>query len=531
MNNYDVIIIGSGISGLSAASILTKLFGKKVLVLERHFKIGGFTHVFKRKGNFGEYHWDVGLHYVGQMGSGSMSRAIFDFVSNGIVKWKKMPDPFDIFIYPDFSFSALEGENYFKDGLIKKFPKEATAIEKYFKDLKIVNRWFGRYNFSLTLPIKARNLSSYIFGKGSDLALMTLKEYLDKNFSDEKLKALLASQWGDYGLPPSQSSLAVHSLIVNHYIDGGYYPSGGSKIIADSVIPIVKNSGGDLLVNHTVKEIIIEKGKAVGVKVAKKEGNDTVDVEFYADKIISTAGAKITYNELIPVSNEPEFIDEVRNFPVSIPHVNLYLGLKGSPEKLGLRGENYWIYDSYSHDDIYNRRGELVEGKVHGVYVSFPSLKDPGAKSHTAEIVAFADYNSFSKWVNEPWKKRGGEYENIKQKISQALIDFTDKHIKGFRTLIDYSELSTPLSTIHFTGNPEGSIYGIPATPDRYKMKWISPYTHIKNLYMSGADTFGHGIVGGLMSGAFTAALVAKGVQGIPVVFKESMKYHRSLKN
>ncbi|NMB83420.1 MAG: NAD(P)/FAD-dependent oxidoreductase, partial [Ignavibacteria bacterium] len=105
-----------------------------------------------------------------------------------------------------------------------------------------------------------------------------------------------------------------------------------------------------------------------------------------------------------------------------------------------------------------------------------------------------------------------------------------EKYIPGFSQLIDYIELSTPLSTEHFTGFNHGAIYGIPATPDRYKMKWIGPYTHIKNLYMSGADAFGHGIVGGLMGGALTAALSEKGIRGIPVVFKEAISFHKSLR-
>ncbi|NMB81868.1 MAG: NAD(P)/FAD-dependent oxidoreductase, partial [Ignavibacteria bacterium] len=209
MNNYDVIIIGSGMSGLSAASILSKLFKKKVLVLERHFKIGGFTHIFKRKGEHGEYHWDVGLHYVGQMNPGSPTRAMFDFVTDGNLNWKKMPDPYDVFIYPDFKFRAMEGENYLKADLIKLFPDESTAINNYFSDLKTINRWAGRYNFGLTLKPAARKLSSHLLSKGAELALMTVKNYLDKNFRDEKLKAVLTSQWGDYGLPPSQSSMAI----------------------------------------------------------------------------------------------------------------------------------------------------------------------------------------------------------------------------------------------------------------------------------------------------------------------------------
>ncbi|MEW6194958.1 MAG: NAD(P)/FAD-dependent oxidoreductase [Bacteroidota bacterium] len=524
-NKYDVIIIGSGMSGLSAASILSQLGNKKVLVLERHFKIGGFTHTFKRKGEHGEYHWDVGLHYVGQMEDGTTARSMCDYVTQGGVKWNKMPDPYDVFIYPDFTFKVREGERNFKYDLIKKFPHEEKNIEKYFVDLKKVSAWSGRYNFSLTLPLSARLISSAISSKGSSLALMTLKEYLDQNFSDVKLKALLASQWGDYGLPPSQSALAVHALIVNHYLNGGFYPVGGSKKIADSIIPIVENNGGALLVNNFVKEIIIEKGKVAGVKVSEKKGNDFVEREYYAEKIISTAGAYITYTEVIPKTNKPRFIDEVKNFEPGAAHVNLYLGLKESPAKLGIKGENYWIYNSYDHDRRFELNDDIIEGKVNGVYVSFPSMKDPEAKNHTAEIITFVKYKPFEKWAPEPWKNRGDEYRKLKEKICDALINFADDHLKGFKKLVDYKELSTPLSTVYFTGNPLGAIYGIPATPERYRKKWIGPFTHIKNLYLSGADAFGHGIVGGLMGGAITAALVMKGFSGIPAVFKEAIKF------
>ncbi len=524
-NIYDVIIIGSGMSGLSAASILSQLGKKKVLVLERHFKIGGFTHTFKRKSEHGEYHWDVGLHYVGQMEEGTATRAMFDYVTQGNVRWNKMPDPYDVFIYPDFNFKIREKESNFKYDLINKFPHEEKSIEKYFVDLKKVSAWFGRYNFSLTLPLQARLISSVISSKGSNLALMTLKEYLDQNFSDVKLKALLASQWGDYGLPPSQSALAVHALIVSHYINGGFYPVGGSKEIADSIIPIVESYGGALFVNNFVKEIIIEKGKAVGVKVSEKKGNGFIDIEYYSEKIISTAGAYITYTQFVPKTNEPGFIDEVKNFKLGAAHVNLYLGLKENPAKLGIKGENYWIYNSYDHDQRFVSNDDLIEGKVNGVYISFPSMKDPEARNHTAEIITFTRYKPFEKWASEPWKNRGEEYQKLKEKISDALINFADDHLKGFKKLIDYKELSTPLSTVYFTGNPEGAIYGIPAAPERYKMKWIGPYTHVKNLYLSGADAFGHGIVGGLMGGAITAALVMKGIRGIPNVFKEAMKF------
>ena len=85
---WDAIVIGSGIGGLTAAVLLGMHAGKRVLVLERHYVPGGFTHTFHRPG----YEWDVGLHYIGQMqDENSAERRAFDHLTEGKVRWQHMP--------------------------------------------------------------------------------------------------------------------------------------------------------------------------------------------------------------------------------------------------------------------------------------------------------------------------------------------------------------------------------------------------------------------------------------------------------
>ncbi len=525
-NDFDVIIIGSGMGALSAASIFAQMKKKRVLVLERHFVIGGFTHMFKRKG---KYEWDVGVHYIGDMANGSMPRALFDYITQGKLKWNKMPDTYDVFLYPDLTFNARDGAENYKQELITLFPYEETAIRKYFDDVKKVVNWSARYFVTKTFSSKIDFISSALTLPGSELALMTTKEYLDKNFRDEKLKAILVSQWGDYGLPPSMSAFATHAIINSHYFNGAYYPVGGAKSIADGVIPIVKEAGGDLLINHTVDEIIIENGKTVGVKVTHKKGNDFIKKEFYADTIISDAGAYNTYNRLIPKNIHIPFRNEIDEFPPGTAHVSLYVGLNDDPRKHGFQGENYWIYSSYDHDTRFANRNELLNGEVSGMYVSFPSVKDPEAKGHTMEILAFLDYEPFKKWAEQSWLKRDEEYAKLKSNISEALINFLTQKLPDLKDLIEYTELSTPLTTEHFTGHPAGGIYGLPATPDKFKKKWLGIHTPIKNLYMVGADSLMLGLLPAMMSGALAYGVI----EGIPLnlikVFSTAMKYSKSI--
>ena len=146
---FDAIVIGSGMGGLAFASIMAKMRNWRVLVLESHFKIGGFTHGFTRPGGWS---WDVGLHYVGGMGDGMMGRKLFDFITQGGVTWNPLPDVYDVFVYPNLEIRACKGEANFRKTLIDAFPREGANIERYFQDLKSAVGWTNRHFMAKALP-------------------------------------------------------------------------------------------------------------------------------------------------------------------------------------------------------------------------------------------------------------------------------------------------------------------------------------------------------------------------------------------
>lgn len=512
--NYDAILIGSGIGALTVASILAQFENKRVLVLERHFRSGGFTHVFNRK----QYHWDVGVHYIGSLEEGGMLRRLFDVITEGKVKWQRMIDPFEKFVYPDFTFPQHGNPESFRADLVQMFPGEAAAIDRYLADVQRAAGWFGRHVTMKSLPPFLDKLAHLVESLGLKSALMTTREYMDAHFKDPKLKGLLLSQWGDYGLPPSESTFVIHSLIVSHYLNGGYYPVGGAGTISDAVQEVVERSGGKFLVSHDVTEIMIENGRAVGVKVRKLPDRGGDLLTFYAPQIVSNAGVYNTYNRMLPPEAAGVHAEEIVKFYKEHPvttNVTLYLGLKESPAKLGIHGENFWIYSSYDHDANFAARHTWIgDGNVTGAYVSFPSMKDAQSKSHTAEVIAFCGYEEFEKWKTDPWKKRGPEYEALKERISGLLIDFVNKHIPGFADLIEFKELSTPITTEHFTDHPRGSIYGLACVPARFQ-EALAPFTRartdIDGLYLTGADVSSPGVAGAMMGGFATLAHLMKG--------------------
>ncbi len=150
---YDAIVIGSGIGGLTAASILATLGRKRVLVLERHSVLGGFTHEFRRPGG---RRWDAGVHYVGDLHEGAMGRAVFDYASRGRRRWSRIAEPFERFVYPDFTFEVHGDEKRYRADLVARFPEERGAIERYFRDLKRAAAWGLRRFIAGTLPAPLR---------------------------------------------------------------------------------------------------------------------------------------------------------------------------------------------------------------------------------------------------------------------------------------------------------------------------------------------------------------------------------------
>ena len=201
----------------------------------------------------------------------------------------------------------------------------------------------------------------------------------------------------------------------------------------------------------------------------------------------------------------------------SISTVTLYLGLNESPQTLGFTGANHWYFDSYDHDATRARWSEVLTGNPPGAYLSFPSLKDPEAQRHTAEIIAFVEHSAFEEWADDQWKRRGPAYDALKQQIGDGLLDLVERHHPGFGALVAYRELSTPLTVEGFTGHRGGAIYGLATTPQRIKDRLVPARTEIGGLYIAGADAFSPGVAGAMMGGVFAAGAVM-GPKGFPTI-------------
>ncbi len=497
---FDAIIIGSGISGLGTAALFSKA-GKRVLVLEKHFKIGGYTHTFKRN----DYEWDVGVHYIGEVGrKNSIVRRVFDYISDGELKWTAMDDVYDRFIFPDRSYGLAAGRENFIEGLNNWFQKERNAITRYVELLDEAARSGRAFYARKVMPLLANPLSVRKYMK---LASRTAKEVITELTSDKKLLGVLTSQWGDCGLPPGQISFGIMAGVARHYLEGGFYPVGGSRQFAETIVPVIEKAGGMVIPRTGVDEIIVRNGQATGVLL---ENGDTLS----APLIISSAGVINTYSKFLrsaDISRPPLTRVEPSN-----GYLCLHVGIKESAQSLGLRNSNLWVHASYDHDKNYHNymNGSMTTTPPFA-FISFPSAKDPTwDEIHpdrcTIEIVTLASYDWFKPWAETEWKQRGVEYMEKKEELSEGLLNILYEHVPQVKGKVDYSELSTPLTTRDLANYPQGELYGLAHTPERFQQKWLRPKTSVKNLYLTGQDIISAGVTGALFAGVLTTAAILK---------------------
>ena len=503
---YDIIIIGSGMGGLATAAILSKE-GQKVLVLERHYTAGGFTHVFKRK----DYEWDVGIHYIGEMQrKNGVLRKLFNYVSNNKLKWADIGEVYDRIVIGEKHFNFVKGVKNFKKQLISYFPDEEQTIDTYVNLVFEAVKSSKNYYMSKAMPPFLENtIGSYLKKPFYKYADKTTYEVLSSLTKNELLIKVLTGQYGDYGLAPKESSFYMHASVARHYFDGGSFPIGGSSQIVKTIDSVIEAAGGTILINAEVEEVLIKKNTALGVLM--KDGK-----KIYAKNIVSNAGIMTTYNKLLPIEivKKHKLKEQLKKVKQSVAHASLYIGLEGSPEDLQLPKTNYWVYPAEGDHDICvkNYLKDLSQ-PFPVVYLSFPSAKDPDWSKRypgksTIDIITLIPYETFEKWTDTRWKKRGEDYEAIKEEFSQRLLKELFKQLPRLKGKVNCYELSTPLTTKHFVNYEKGEIYGLDHSPSRFRQSFLKPRTPIKNFFLTGQDIVTAGVGGALFSGVLTAMAI-----------------------
>lgn len=533
-DDLDAIFIGSGIGSMTTAAIMSRA-GKKVLVLEQHDQAGGCCHTFIDKG----YEFDVGIHYIGEMGHQTLNKTLLDQICRGQVEWAPLDDDFDVirlgYGEDARNYPVATGTQAWKNLLHKQFPEEETAVNKYFDLLAASSKTSTVHGIMKMIPlwlvkiILLSGIMKYatnIFRPEYTISTLELVEGLTSN---KDLQAVFMYCWGDYGTPPSKSNFTMQAALNRHFMKAGaHYPIGGASEIAYNIIPVIEKAGGRVLVRARVTDIVAKGGKVCGVRVTK----GTESIEILAPLVVSSAGLYNTFQKLLPkeLAAKSYYTQICKDLKPGVAAMNIFLGLNKSKEELGLKRQNMWAFTSndinkIGEDYFHLKVDDAMDAEVPLLFVSFPSAKDPEWDNHpgrkgksTCAIVTLANWEWFKKFEDTAHKKRGDDYDEVKNSIGHQMIEQTCQLYPQIRDCIDFTEIGSPVTNQFYLEQPHGEIYGLDHNIERFDPLMVAklrPATDVPGLYLTGQDILSCGFTGALFAGVISAqAVLGRNVMG-----------------
>ncbi|HUJ28843.1 MAG TPA: NAD(P)/FAD-dependent oxidoreductase [Myxococcales bacterium] len=499
MVDFDAVIIGSGAGGLAAAVALAQS-GQKVLVLEQHEVPGGWCHSFM----LGGHRFSPGVHYLGELGHGGRLRAIYQGlgVSGDLVFCELNPDGYDHAVIGGRRFDFCKGKAELTRRLQESFPSERKGIAGYLDTCQRISdeldalmdiRGLGDV---LRLPFKAPSVARW--------GLATARSLIGKHAHDPLLRAIFAAQSGDHGLPPSIAPAAVHASITAHYFDGGWYPRGGGFALPRAFVRALKRAGGELRLRTAVDRILVENGRAIGVRL--KGGS-----EIRAGAVISNADPHATFGKLFDPADVPARLRrKLQRTKYSVSALSLFFAVDADLRKAGMDSGNLWWYANDDLDAIY-RHGMTarLDDKIPGMFLTATTLKDPSkgdGRTHTLEAFAFVPHESFQKWAGSRMNERPADYLALKERLKARMLAAAGRALPGIDGHVTFSDLGTPLTNTAYCMSTDGNLYGTE------KSRWqVGPWAWpVKGAYpgllLCGASTLSHGVMGATLSGLAAAS-------------------------
>lgn len=494
-DHFDYVVIGAGMGGLTAGALLARA-GARVAVLEAHEYPGGCCHTFP----MGDYQFCAAVHYIFSCGEGE---PVFNLVRKlGLgdrVTFERLdPEGYDHFSCPsaNLRFRIPNGLDKWRERLCDRFPREAAAIRRFFDVVTALSTQLDRLPETITATAFLR--AAFDFPHVLRYRRYTLRDLFDRVGLSTPVRAVLSTQLGDVGLPPSEVSLLIYCALISRYSAGAYYPTEHFKSFIDAIAGVIDGAPGcELRLETEVSEARVERGRLESVIAGGRE--------ITGDTFICNADPRWFVDTVGRQHFPADYLRRV-DYDYSTSAFSIYLGVRGIDLRdHGFGNWNVWHYPGLDLDATYaaqHRRDDLDDPWL---FMSTPTLCSPGATTLHAppgeqilELITTCAYQPFRDRLDRSRK----EYTRRKVAVRDRVLEIVERdYVPGLREHLGIRFAGTPTTNRRYLWAPRGNIYGSNLTPRNVDADRLKATTPIDNLFFTGASA-AFPSIGGTVAGA-----------------------------
>jgi NADPH-dependent glutamate synthase beta subunit-like oxidoreductase len=498
-DRYDVIVVGSGIGGLTTAAMLANR-GIPVLVIEQHYIPGGCCTCLRRN----DITFDVGAAVF--MGCGEVGFTPHHFVMN------ELEEEIDLIRHEAMYRLHAYGSKVafwrdldrFLGELIAMFPNEEKGIRALYAEMKDFYLNVVTKNDMPVSPTETptkEQLKMFLKNPVGMVKILrqlsrTTYDMLAKHISDPKLIGFYDYLMSFFTCCPVKEVPAIigTAMFIDSHLGGACYARGSPQMLPNKLEKSIEGNGGQMLYRHMVDEILIEDGQAYGVRL-------TDGTEIMADHVVANATVWNLYGKLVkPRHITPERMAWAQKFEPTLDLFLLYIGVRAEAIPEGSQPVEILI------EDIFD-----FQADNYGIFI--PSLEDPSLAPpgmHSMTVMAPSKTGIVKDRFGSRYQSE--EYYRRKQEEADKVIDDLERmYFTGLRENIVCMEASTPATLERFTLKNFGNIGGPKLSKEQFLKKRLKAQSDWKNLYVCGdSTTMGEGVISTTVSGVSAANMVLR---------------------